>query len=339
LQRINDLLHTTDISVLLAALRLALRPAQQFSSINSSLNAAPFSDKRLLALAQSWGTREHGIELYELAEDKQLEAPLEAQEPEWQFYRKAEPGKGASEVKPHEQGMEVDPVEPAASAPQASTSVSTPAPVRHTASFAPHLHTPAREAPSTPAGPTTPATSAAAQGSKPAEGLTTIHLPNLRTTQKSAVDILLDLAETHHIPDSDRLDLLQRIRIGQALSLPNADARRQLLVVRLLALAVFAHSQSEQAAQLKIFLYEPDLIAQIAELVHPERDVPVEVRSAALYALEAFSRRKSRTAEVASALNASVSHGVLMETVRKMAADLDTDERVLYSSSHSTRQR
>ncbi|EMS22762.1 E3 ubiquitin-protein ligase HUWE1 [Rhodotorula toruloides NP11] len=324
--RINDLLHTTDISVLLATLRLALRPAQQFSSINSSLNAAPFSEKRLLALAQSWGTREHGIELYQLAEDRQLEVPLESQEPEWQFYRKAEPSKGASENKSQEQGMEVDSAEPPASAPQASTSVSTPAPVRRTASFAPHLHTPAREAPSTPAAPTTPATGTSAQGPKSTEGLTTIHLPNLRTTQKSAIDILLDLAETHHVPDSDRLDLLQRIRIGQALSSPSTATRQQLLVVRLFALAVFAHSQSEQAAQLKIFLYEPDLIAQVAELVHPERDVPVEVRSAALYALEAFGRRKSRTAEVASALNASVSHGVLMETVRKMAADLDTDE-------------
>ncbi|BGP26526.1 E3 ubiquitin-protein ligase HUWE1 [Rhodotorula toruloides] len=324
--RINDLLHTTNISVLLATLRLALRPAQQFSSINSSLNAAPFSEKRLLALAQSWGTREHGIELYQLAEDKQLEAPLELQEPEWQFYRKAEPSKGASEAKPQEQGMEDDAAEPAASVPQASNSVSTPAPVRRTASFAPHIHTPARETPSTSAAPATPAAGTSALASKSNEGLTTIHLPNLCTTQKSAIDILLDLSETHQIPDSDRLDLLQRIRIGQALSSLSADARRQLLVVRLLALAIFAHSQSEQAAQLKIFLYEPDLIAQVAELVHPERDVPVEVRSAALYALEAFGRRKSRTAEVASALNASVSHGVLLETVRKMAADLDTDE-------------
>jgi hypothetical protein len=77
----------------------------------------------------------------------------------------------------------------------------------------------------------------------------------------------------------------------------------------------------------KVFLYEPDIIAQIVELVHPEKDVPVEIKSVALYALEAFAHYKGKTAEVASALDARVSHGVLMELVRKTAADLDTAER------------
>ena len=67
-QRISDLLHTTDITILLATLRLALRLAPQYSSYNSSLSWIPFSEKRLLSLAQPWGTRENGIDLMEIAQ-------------------------------------------------------------------------------------------------------------------------------------------------------------------------------------------------------------------------------------------------------------------------------
>ncbi|GAA6015032.1 hypothetical protein JCM10207_008710 [Rhodosporidiobolus poonsookiae] len=317
--RLNDLLHTTDIDVLLATLRLALRPAQQYSSLNSSLSSIPFSEKRLLSLAQPWGTREHDLDMRHVAADGPLEVPLELQEPEWQFYRKAETKEGAASEgadaekkdKGKEGEMEVEQPQPSTSA-----GLSTPGPTRRT-SFAAHLQTP---------GPSTPGPAAAAS-TKPQEGLTTIHLPNFRTTEKSTIDILLDLIQTHQVPEADRLDLLQKIRIGKALNALNAAERQQLLVVRLFALAVFAHAQTEGSAQVKIFLYEPELIPQLAELVHPERtEIPVAVKAAALYTLEAFARYKSKTAEVASALNASVSHGVLMEMVRKTAADLDTDE-------------
>ncbi|GAA5969495.1 hypothetical protein JCM11641_008133 [Rhodosporidiobolus odoratus] len=329
--RLNDLLHTTDIEVLLATLRLALRPAQQFSSLNSSLSSVPFSEKRLLSLAQPWGTREHGLDMAHLAASAEIEIPLELQELEWQFYRKVEAGaaqpagdddKEKKEGKGKEVEMEVEPHPQAEAAASTSAAVpaatSTPGPSRRT-SFAPHL----QSTPATPATPAHPSTSAPA---KPQEGLTTIHLPNMRTTQSSTIDLLLDVVSTHSVPEADRLDLLQKLRIGHALCAPSPAERQQLLVVRLLALSVFAHANSEAQAQQKLFLYEPELIPQIAELVHPEKDVPVEVRSAALYALEGFARYKGKTNEVAGALNASVSHGVLMEVVRKMVVDLEADE-------------
>ncbi|GAA5823738.1 hypothetical protein JCM11251_003273 [Rhodosporidiobolus azoricus] len=325
--RLNDLLHTTDLDVLLATLRLALRPAQQYSSLNSSLSSIPFSEKRLLSLAQPWGTRDHGLDMVHVAQEAKLEIPPELHEPEWQFYRKVEANKegvaqegGDAEKEKKGKDVEMD-VE---SQPQASTSaapvggVSTPGPVRRI-STAPHL----QQSPTTPSTPG----HASSSSTKPQEGLTSIHLPNLRTTTQSTIDILLDLVSKHSVPEADRLDLLQKIRIGKALNSDSPIERQRLLVVRLFALAVFAHAQPEASAQVKVFLYEPELIAQLAELVHPEKgDIPVEVKAAALYALEAFARYKGKTAEVASALNASVSHGVLMELVRKTAADLDTEE-------------
>ncbi|GAA6031536.1 hypothetical protein JCM8097_006506 [Rhodosporidiobolus ruineniae] len=330
--RLNDLLHTTDLDVLLATLRLALRPAQQYSSLNSSISSIPFIEKRLLSLAQPWGTREHGLDMAHIAQEGPLEVPLELQEPEWQFYRKVEGGAAApasgeedQEKKEKDKGkdveMEVEQQQASASTsaaaaapPTVPAGASTPGPARRTTSFAPHLQTPA-----------TPSAPSASTSSKPQEGLTSIHLPNLRTTSSSTIDILLDLVSTYQVPESDRLDLLQKIRISKALCGTPAE-RQQLLIVRLLALSVFAHAQPEQVAQSKVFLYEPELVPQLAELVHPERrDIPIEVKAAALYALEAFARYKGKTLEVASALNASVSHGVLMELVRMTVADLDSD--------------
>lgn len=317
--------------MLLATLGLALRPAQQYSSINSSLSSIPFSDKRLLSLAQSWGTREHGIDTIDLAQDKQLEIPLELQEPEWQFYRKSEGGNvvegAANDKDKKDKGKEVEmeveqPEPPTASTSAAANVQSTPAPPRRTASFAP-------QQPNTPATPAIPppVTAAASSNSKPSEGLTNIHLPNLRTTEKSTVDLLLDLIQTHQVPEPDRLDLLQKLRIGKALSSLNPSDRQALLVVRLLALSVFSHAQRESVAQTKVFLYEPELISQLAELLHPDRTgVSFEVQAAALYALEAFARYKGKTSEVASALNASVSHGVLMQLIRRTAIDLQKED-------------
>jgi len=268
-----------------------------------------------------------------VAQNGELEVPLEMQEPEWQFYRKldatAKDGEGAAGAEEKDKGKETAEME--VEQPQASTStsaapaqLSTPGPARRT-SFAPHLATPSVAAPATPGpAPTTTAST------KPTEGLTSIHLPNLRTTTLSTVDLFLSLVETHSIPEPDRLNLLQKIRIGKALSSPSSSPRerQQLLIARLLALAVYAHANPESQANVKIFLYEPELIPQLAELVHPERnDIPTDVKAAALYALEAFARYKGRTNEVASALNASVSHGVLMELVRKTAADLNAESR------------
>jgi E3 ubiquitin-protein ligase HUWE1 len=135
------------------------------------------------------------------------------------------------------------------------------------------------------------------------------------------------LIESHQVPEPDRLDLLQKIRVGKALVSSDPSERQALLVVRLLALAVFAHAQRESVAQTKVFLYEPELVSQLAELLHPDQTgVSFEVQAAALYALEAFARYKGKTSEVASALNASVSHGVLMQLIRRTATDLQQED-------------
>ena len=319
------------MTVLLATLKLGLRPAQQYSLQNNGTSSFGIGEARLLSLAQGWSTREYGLEMVDLAQDK-AEIPQELDELEWQFYKR-------STATPTDKGKEVAqesihtapapapaPAEPSTSAAQASTSAaiqpshpSTPGP-RPRAAFA-HgaaLATPIPHTPATPA-------AATSTGSyfPPTEGLTTINLGNVRLNPKPAADILLDAIEANSIPEPDRLDLLQKIRIAKSLRDP--DARRTMLCVRLLAIAVFAHTVTEATAQSKLFLYEPELITQLAEMVHPDRNVHIDIQSSALYALDALAKFKHKLTEVASALNAGVSHGILMYVLRTTVADQATE--------------
>ncbi|KAK4704493.1 hypothetical protein P7C70_g1715, partial [Phenoliferia sp. Uapishka_3] len=329
--RLNDLLHTTDMSVLLATLRLSLRPAQQFSSTSSLTGQSPFAvaEKRLLNLAQGWGTREYGLEMVDLAGDS-IDVPAGLDETEWQFYKTAatSPASGASttaipakptvpasELEKGEKGKESDAMEIEDERPPGPSVQSTPAPKpRATFASGSLLATPI------------PATPSSNHPTAPSEGLTTISLGNIRANPKSPVDILVDAIETYDIPEPDRLNLLQKIRIAKSLN--STQERRTMLVVRLLSIAVFAHTTFESSVQTKLFLYEPELISQLAELVHPDRNVPIEIQAAAFYALDSLAKFKSKLGEVASALNASVSHGILMYVIRRTVTDLSGDNAV-----------
>lgn len=263
--------------------------------------------------------------MVDLAADE-LVIPAGLEEVEWTFYKKATAGAPAATGEKEEdaggekkdKGREVDAMDVEDdSKPEPSIS-STPAP-KPRAAFAAGslLATPI------PATPTTHATSNA-----PAEGLTPVLLGNVRANPKAPVDILVDAIETFDVPESERLDLLQKIRIAKALG--SAEERRTMLVIRLLAIAVFAHTSSESAAQTKLFLYEPELIPQLAELVHPDRKVPIEIQAAAFYALDALAKFKTKLSEVASSLNASVSHGILMYVLRRTVSDLEGDNRACF---------
>lgn len=315
-----------------------------YSTTNGGMSAFGIAEKRLLNLAQGWATREYGLEMVDLAGDS-VEIPPELDEVEWQFYKKASATttRSANDGSGKDKGKETAPITgeamevedyfrpeassshsvsssaAAAAGPSTSTSgtVSTPAPKPRATAFAPPgsaLNTPGLATP----GPHS-------SGPRLEEGLVTVHIGNVRASSSSAVDLLVDAVETHGIPEPDRLDLLQKIRI--ATSLGNVEQRRQMLVIRLQAIAVFAHTSTEASAQSKLFLYEPELIPQLAELVHPDRNVPIQIQTAALYALDALAKFKTKLSEVASALNAGVSHGILMYVVRKTVTDLEGDER------------
>ncbi|EIE81892.1 hypothetical protein RO3G_06597 [Rhizopus delemar RA 99-880] len=79
-----------------------------------------------------------------------------------------------------------------------------------------------------------------------------------------------------------------------------------------------AHGVSENIAHNKVFIYEPHLITQLAELISPENDVNMELQTFAFYALDAIARHRNKLSDTLSAINASANHGIIMQILRKV---------------------
>ena len=176
-----------------------------------------------------------------------------------------------------------------------------------------------------------------------------IHLGPLAFSGRPTMDILSDAIKSHHVPDNEKYELMCRIRTARALD-PNRDVERQKLVIaRLLAIAVYAHTHPESQAQTTLLLYDSDLVNHIAELLQLDHNIPVLVQTAAIAALDAFARYRSKIQEVLAAVNAGVNHGILMSLLRKTVSDISHPDSklphmfveallsfIIYIASHST---
>lgn len=148
-------------------------------------------------------------------------------------------------------------------------------------------------------------------------------------TEQPVMNTLADAIRLYSVPESEVFELLCRIRTAASLSREKQEDREKLVVVRLLAIAIFGHTHSESQATSSLFLYEPDLVGHIAELLQVDRKIPVKVQTAAIAALDALARYKSKVQEVLAAVNAGVNHGILMSLVRKMVAEVADPESTL----------
>ncbi|TBU55065.1 hypothetical protein BD310DRAFT_1041405 [Dichomitus squalens] len=292
--RLNSLMFSSDLDVLILALNLLLRPAQQYSSQPAVSHALSISTPRLASLAKRWpNLRDYDLNLVDLVTNKgraQVEAlPTEAREVNFVFYRQASSSSTAGKEEKKESIVEGD--------------VSSSAAVQ------------------TPRKPTSSAAATSANAST-SSGAVTIHIDSKTIESKPAMDILADAIEAYHVPDSEKFELLMRIRGAQAMTHAWAADREKLVVVRLLATAIFGHTHSDSQAQSSLFLYEPDLITHIAELLQLDRGVDIQVQTAAVAALDAMSRYRSKIQDVLTAVNAGVNHGILMALLRKTVADV-----------------
>lgn len=77
------------------------------------------------------------------------------------------------------------------------------------------------------------------QRKQPATAPVTIHLGPLAQTSKSAMDILADTVEKLSVPNEEKFELMCKIRIARALGKGHFEERVKLVIVRLLAIAVF----------------------------------------------------------------------------------------------------
>lgn len=236
----------------------------------AELSANSVIVKRLLSLSQGWGpTREAGFSLARLAseDDDDLELPAELGEVQFQFYRR--PGahdRAAAAAKedptsPTRTGADAATPTPAgvgglASAattphapvpPTASTSTPTPtAPALDSTPMKPKsklladikdaFRTPSANAPGTPSS-SAPIT--AGPSSTTHEGLTTLVLGNVGklASTKSPMAVLADVVDEHAVPEEERFELLNRIRI--AMEMGDKQTRRKMLSIRCWAVASY----------------------------------------------------------------------------------------------------
>jgi E3 ubiquitin-protein ligase HUWE1 len=291
MQRINSLLFTSDLDVLVLALNLLLRPAQQYSAQQSVAQALNISTPRLLSLCKRWANfREFGVSLADLASTKgssEVEAlPAEAREVNFTFYRKDVP------------------IDTKSSEPTDTLTVPPQTPLRKVLGSIPSS---VNSAPS-------------AVNIQLGEG----HLEN-----RNPMDVLADVVEEYTVPSEERFELLCRIRTAMALLSGREEERASLTTIRLLALAIFCHTHSENQANSSLFLYEPDLVTHIAELLQLDRGISISVQTAAVAALDALARYRGKISEVLAAVNAGVNHGILLALLRHTISDVANPESTL----------
>lgn len=167
-----------------------------------------------------------------------------------------------------------------------------------------------------------------------------IELRQAKVVSSSIYDLLKLCPED--APKSTRYEFLSRLRISKAL-LGSAQDRQEALAVRLLAASNLSYIYAEPLFIEKVMKQDNDeprryqLVYQLAELIHPSEsgtnEVPLWLQAIALDLLEAISSFQQKYADVVSALNANVNHGVLLYVVRKAVSEMavdppgETDER------------
>ncbi|KIK67399.1 hypothetical protein GYMLUDRAFT_37513 [Collybiopsis luxurians FD-317 M1] len=278
--RLNSLLFTSNLDILILALKLLLRPSQQYSAQPAVSQALNISTPRLLSLAKRWPhLREYGIDLIDLANEQgssEIDAlPAEAREVNFSFYRT---DSGSSQSK-----SEPDSNDPSSSPRKPSNTVI-------------------------------------------ATGAVSVHLDEQTLQSKPAMQVLADAIRMHEIPDSEKFDLLCRIRAAATLAKGREGEREKLVHIRLLSIAIFGHTHPESQALSTLFLFEPDLIPHIAELLHVGRGISLHIQTAAIAALDAMARYRSKVQEVLTSVNAGVNHGILMALLRKTISDISSPD-------------
>ena len=170
--------------------------------------------------------------------------------------------------------------------------------------------------------------------------------------------VLAELLKEHpELQGSDMKDvhfeILSRLECMMSVAAPDGKLsyeRRQriaqLLAIRLTAMSIYSkfllldylfsvqvtdgkytvHVVNEDVAQTELFLHEPTIIGQLAEIVQPSSRVGDPIVTAALLVDDACLRYRTKVTEVFSSLNANVAHGILMTFFRDLIKRLSTNE-------------
>jgi len=155
----------------------------------------------------------------------------------------------------------------------------------------------------------------------PLPGQTVIHLPHLQRFKESNLEILEQLVKKYKIPKRYHFPLLIRIRLARAF--PSLEERRNFIRINLLAFTTLAEqAQSDVSLMNSFFLYEPEYISELMELVRSDSSLPADFRILSLRALTALLSDNTRLPNLISTTGCSQHHGELPSMIRKSVATL-----------------
>ena len=351
-EHLNELFYTRDLDVLEATLRLVLRAAQQHNS-HHPRHEFQISKDRLTTLAMIWTPRDHGVSLVDVAQPD-VKMPSELSHVRFQFFRRSGPAATNSNALASAQPVASSSTQPTTDSSRVARTTASPHQSQHLQRHHNEsLSTPTRSrnrdqrptmlpalssgtlpvtptrtddrndsGPTPQSGSTSAAAAATAAGGR-REGLITVDLGKITSANGDLADLLAKAVEAYEIPPEERFELFQRIRL--ALGLQDAQARKQLLICRLLSIASYGLVINESTANTQLFLYEPDLIQRIAALVDPVQKLDMSIQSSGFYALETLGRYRSKVSVVVNSVNASVNHGIILSVLRSLIDDLRKD--------------
>ncbi|KAJ2487907.1 E3 ubiquitin-protein ligase tom1 [Coemansia sp. RSA 2320] len=128
------------------------------------------------------------------------------------------------------------------------------------------------------------------------------------------------LTGTYRVPAAHHYELRHRIYVALALARGDSSLRLQLLRSRIYAAGVLSLMMSELEFKNTFLSREPGFTADIIGVLQPEAHAPLSVQTAVLLALEGVLKLRGELSGAYVALNASANHGVLMFILRKAFA-------------------
>ncbi|QDS73824.1 hypothetical protein FKW77_006292 [Venturia effusa] len=171
-------------------------------------------------------------------------------------------------------------------------------------------------------------------------GSSSVEINLEQVSQTDSEDLLKRVLGEHSVPDDATYELLHKVRIAKAISSSKIN-RCSMVAIRLLAVANLAYVDSDSTFQSKFSQSDSEqprrlqLAYQLAELVQPPdgdddcSSVPLDLQTVALTALEGLAKQKSRSNDVYTALNANVNHGILFYLARKVVTQLEAEEAAM----------
>jgi len=347
---VNNLLHTTSLSLLRVCLKLSLRLAQRYQ-VARYKNHHPSSQPQLLASHYNFNFDN----LQKLAQPFPKPAPSgsglglthgkgKEKSAQTSGINTSDLVSIAKDKLPKQDKAELSSVSlsyyeqtTSSATPQSKPSLestpATPTPIRRSSTLGP-----SRERPS----PGERSSSTNDVGSSPAKlkeaaavATNAPRLFQLSSTEVNESTTWTLVREATGLPAEIRYDLLHRMRIAKAFASDHSEVL-QLLEIRLLAIANLAYALPESRFQEKVGIPDSDeprrfhLAQQLCDLLQPgpngQNILTLQAETTVLVAIEALSRSKHKVSEVADALAITVNHGMLYYGLRRAISSLKAED-------------